>query len=111
MNPPLAPTDLQVFGDELALRWNDGAESYLKLEPLRRACPCATCAGETDAVGRVYKGEVHLDPARSFQLASYAIVGGYAFQPTWGDGHATGLYTFAMLRRLGGESTPGAAGA
>ncbi|MEO7318458.1 MAG: gamma-butyrobetaine hydroxylase-like domain-containing protein, partial [Chthoniobacteraceae bacterium] len=25
----------------------------------------------------------------------------YALQPTWGDGHGTGLYSFAFLRRLG----------
>lgn len=104
MPPPLAPTDLQVFGDELAIRWNDGAESFLPLEPLRRACPCATCSGEPDALGNIYKGVVNYDPARSFQMTSYAFIGGYAFQPTWGDGHGTGLYPFPLLRALGAEA-------
>jgi DUF971 family protein len=27
-------------------------------------------------------------------------VGGYAWQPTWGDGHRTGLYSWNYLRKL-----------
>jgi len=27
-------------------------------------------------------------------------VGGYAIQPVWADGHATGLYAFDYLRRV-----------
>jgi DUF971 family protein len=27
-------------------------------------------------------------------------VGDYALQLTWGDGHATGIYTFVFLREL-----------
>ena len=99
----LLPEDIQLAGGELAIRWNDGRESYIGLERLRRACPCAGCCGEPDIDGRVDKPHVSYDPARSFQLRSYGIVGGYAFQPTWGDGHATGLYTFDLLRRLGGS--------
>jgi DUF971 family protein len=38
-------------------------------------------------------------------LRGWQIVGGYALQPSWGDGHGTGLYTFALLRRLGGPLT------
>lgn len=98
----LTPLDIQVIGDELALRWNDGVESYLKLETLRRACPCATCSGEPDALGHVDVPEVTYDPARSFDLVSYGFIGGYALQPVWGDGHSTGLYTFPLLRAVGG---------
>jgi DUF971 family protein len=28
-------------------------------------------------------------------------VGGYAIQPVWGDGHATGIYSFDYLKRVG----------
>jgi DUF971 family protein len=27
-------------------------------------------------------------------------VGGYAIQPVWADGHATGIYSFEHLRRV-----------
>jgi hypothetical protein len=33
----LAPTNIQAIGPELAIAWNDGEESYLGLENLRRA--------------------------------------------------------------------------
>ena len=96
----IVPDDIQMAGDDLAIHWTDGVESYLPLPMLRRACPCAGCCGEPDALGHIDKPSVSYDPARSFRLGSYAIVGGYAFQPVWGDGHATGLYSFDLLRRL-----------
>ena len=33
------PENIQQIGDELALRWDDGTESFIKLETLRRRCP------------------------------------------------------------------------
>lgn len=95
----LAPINLQAVGDELAVAWNDQTESFLKLEPLRRACPCAGCGGEPDVLGNVVRPLVSYAPA-SFLLRSYQFVGGYAWQPTWQDGHSTGLYSFSYLRRL-----------
>lgn len=99
----LEPTSIQQIGDELAIAWNDGAETYLRLATLRRACPCAVCGGEPDVLGNIARPEVTYTPA-SFELRGYHIVGGYALQPTWGDGHGTGLYTFPFLRRLGAAS-------
>jgi len=95
----LTPSNIQPIGDEIAIAWNDGMESFLKLESLRRACPCAGCGGEPDVLGHVVRPEVKYTPA-SFRLRRYQIVGGYALQPTWEDGHSTGLYSFAYLRRL-----------
>lgn len=96
----LVPENILLAGNDLAIKWNDGRESYLELEALRRACPCAGCQGEPDVIGHFDRPHVSYDPARSFRLQAYSIVGGYAFQPTWEDGHSTGLYTFALLRRL-----------
>lgn len=95
------PADIQVLGNQLAIRWRDGLETYVELETLRRACPCAGCKGEPDALGNVPQMHVHYDPKKSFTLTSYVMVGGYAFQPTWADGHQTGLYTFGLLKQLG----------
>lgn len=89
----------EVIGQELALVWSDGVESYLPLEKLRRACPCAACGGEPDVLGHVERPHVSYDP-HSFELRSFRFVGGYALQPTWNDGHDTGLYTFRQLRAL-----------
>jgi DUF971 family protein len=91
--------NMTVIGDELALRWTDGAESYVTLELLRRRCPCALCAGEKDILGNVYQGKVNLGPA-SFRLKRCTIVGGYGIQPEWMDGHGSGIYSFSYLRSL-----------
>jgi DUF971 family protein len=95
----LLPTNIQIIGRELAIAWNDGTESFFQLEFLRRACPCAGCGGEPDVLGRVIRPEVTHTPA-SYEIKSHQIVGGYAFQPAWKDGHASGLYTFDYLKRL-----------
>jgi len=29
-----------------------------------------------------------------------SIVGGYAVQPVWADGHGTGLYSFEYVKRV-----------
>jgi DUF971 family protein len=96
----LEPTNLQQIGDELAIVWNDGAETFLKLELLRRACPCAACGGEPDVLGNIARPLVAYNE-KSFQLAGFQVVGGYAIQPSWADGHNTGIYSFTYLRRLG----------
>jgi DUF971 family protein len=102
---PLEPTNIQQIGGELAIQWNDGSESYLNLEQLRRACPCAACGGEPDVLGNVLRPEVSYTDA-SFQLDSFVTVGGYALQPRWHDGHKTGIYSFQYLRRLSSGTTP-----
>jgi len=100
---------LQIIGDELAIAWSDGKESYFKLEHLRRACPCAACAGEPDGLIGMAKPEVHYND-KSFVLRSCERVGGYALQPYWDDGHQTGLFSYDYLRSLeqpnAGSDTP-----
>jgi DUF971 family protein len=96
----LEPGNIQQIGSELAIQWNDGKESYFQLEDLRRACPCAACGGEPDVLGNISRPNVVYGP-QSFDLVHFSIVGGYAVQPRWGDGHATGIYSFSYLRRLG----------
>jgi len=99
----LEPTNIQQIGDELAIAWNDGTESFLKVELLRRACPCAACGGEPDVLGHVVRPHVsHTD--KSFELVGFDLVGGYALQPRWADGHSTGIYSFTYLRRLAQHS-------
>ena len=99
----LEPINIQQVGDELAIAWNDGTESFLKLELLRRACPCAACGGEPDVLGNTLRPHPTYT-AKSFQLIGFDLIGGYALQPRWADGHSTGIYSFTYLRRLGQAS-------
>lgn len=88
-----------IIGDELAMSFRDGFEAYLKLPLLRRACPCAVCQGEPDVMGRVLRPLVEYG-SRAFELERFEIVGGYAIQPYWGDGHSAGIYSYPYLRKL-----------
>jgi DUF971 family protein len=99
----LEPTNVQQIGEELAIVWNDGTESFFKLETLRRACPCAACGGEPDVLGNVSRPHATYTE-KSFQLVAFDLVGGYALQPRWADGHSSGIYSFTYLRRLGQAS-------
>ncbi len=94
------PVDIQQIGEELAIKWDDGAESFVQLEKLRKHCPCAGCQGETDVMGQVHRGPARPFTPQSFQLVRLGRVGGYALQPAWADGHSTGLFAFDYLRRV-----------
>jgi DUF971 family protein len=96
----MRPIDIQHIGDEIAIKWDDATESFISLEKLRRACPCAECKGERDVMGNLYKGpEPTLIPS-SFQLRGLTMIGTYAVQPFWCDGHNSGIYPFDYLRGI-----------
>jgi DUF971 family protein len=95
----LGPKNIEQIGSELAIEWNDGSETFLPLRFLRTACPCAACGGEPDVMGDVVRPEVSYTD-RSFELKGWQMVGGYALQPTWGDGHNSGIYSYQYLRRI-----------
>jgi len=96
----MKPVDIQQIGEELAIKWDDGSETFVPLEKLRRYCPCAGCKGEIDVMGNLYKNpDRPLSPA-AFQLRGITRVGTYAIQPSWKDGHASGLYSFEYLRKV-----------
>ncbi len=99
----MRPLDLQHIGSELAIKWDDGTESFIALDKLRRACPCAGCKGEMDILGNVYKNPEKPYAMNAFDLVRLTTVGGYAIQPAWADGHNTGIYSFEYLRRVAAE--------
>jgi len=95
----LQPQKIALIQSVLVIVWQDGQESYLGLEDLRRACPCAVCQGEADLNRPHFKPQVHYS-ASSFELKEFSIVGGYALKLLWADGHATGIYSYQLLRDL-----------
>ncbi len=91
---------MQPIGQDLAIKWDDGAESFIPLDRLRRYCPCAGCRGETDIMGNLYRNPDEPLSPEAFRLLRIDRIGGYAIQPVWGDGHATGIYSYDYLKRL-----------
>jgi DUF971 family protein len=97
MNTPL---NIQAIGDEIAIAWSDGSESFLRHELLRRASPSASTQGEHDVFGNKYGGEGRADYA-GVCVVGWEWIGNYAIRFDCSDGHGTGLYTFDYLRKLG----------
>jgi DUF971 family protein len=100
----MRPIDIQQIGNELAVKWSDGEESFIPLEKLRRACPCAGCKGETDIMGNLYKNPEQKLLPTAYELVRFEGVGGYGIQPVWRDGHATGIFSFDYLKQVAGNN-------
>ena len=102
----MQPKDIQVIGEELAIKWEDGEESFLPLAKLRAWCPCAACKGEVDIMGNLSKGPNISLTAASAQLVKLDLVGGYAIQPKWADGHGSGIFSYDYLRKVADAPDP-----
>jgi DUF971 family protein len=83
-----APRGARVMHVQFA----DGHEAVYPHELLRGYCPCAQCQGHSGPVRFVAGGDQ--------SLSEIDEVGNYALRLTWGDGHASGIYSFSYLRRL-----------
>lgn len=87
---------------ELIITWSDNQTCHYPLDNLREACPCVECRGGHQNMGRQSDPDniLSLTPARSYKIESIELVGNYALQPFWEDGHYTGIYTWEYLKRL-----------
>jgi DUF971 family protein len=97
-DPRTSVAQVMVVGDEVAVVWGDGHESYFPGEALRKACTCASCKGEQHLFGRATLPVLRPLAAGAFHPASVRLVGNYGLQVTWGDGHDFGIYNLADLR-------------
>jgi DUF971 family protein len=98
---PPTPTKIKLAAgnNTLGIHWSDGHESAYPYRYLRSKCPCATCEEEApveeQAVGGLpILGQKPLHPERA------ELVGRYALQIYWSDGHSSGIYSFPYLRSL-----------
>jgi DUF971 family protein len=87
----------QLDGRTLGITWTDDLSSKFDVVDLRRKCPCATCIDEWTHE-QILKPESIPETTRPIKIES---VGQYALTIQFNDGHRTGIYTFAMLRKLG----------
>lgn len=98
------PTAVTLNKNEgyLEITWSDEKNCRYPLSELREACPCVECRGGHQFMGREFDPEniLVLKPKRSYAVQSLDLVGNYALQPSWDDGHHTGIYTWEYLRRL-----------
>lgn len=93
------PTALTVhqMSRMLEIAFDDGATFSLPFEYLRVYSPSAEVRGHGAGQEVLQLGK------REVGMAALEPVGNYAVQPTFTDGHNTGLYTFEYLHKLGSE--------
>jgi DUF971 family protein len=94
------PRNIAAIGNEIAISWEDGTESFVAMDRLRAHSPSAENIGERDLLGVQYGGTDRKD-FTGVSVTGWRIIGGYAVQFDFSDGHNTGLYPFDYLRTLG----------
>jgi DUF971 family protein len=93
----IEPTQIIEESDrELTIHWSDNSERKYIASDLRRACPCATCVNE-------WTGEKVLNDdsiPHDMTFSGISVVGRYALNFRFSDGHETGIYSFKYLSAL-----------
>ena len=97
-DPRITPVRIDAKRAEgtVSIEWADGHATSYDAPRLRWLCPCAYCRGEAGM-----PGWLDTNPTLTgdqVRLVDVALVGTYAIQPTWGDGHSTGFHTYHLLR-------------
>ena len=97
-SPSTVPTGIHAdrAAGTLTIDWADGHRTTYEATALRWLCPCAYCRGEAGMPGWL-DTKPTLTPDQT-RLVDAQLVGSYALCPSWGDGHHTGYYPFALLR-------------
>ena len=80
---------------QLELVFSDGAQFRIPLELLR------VCSPSAEVMGHGPGQEVLQTGKRDVTLVDLQPVGNYAIQPSFSDGHNSGIYTWAYLYELG----------
>ena len=95
--PAIEPREIKHADDfTVNIVWADDKRCSYHAADLRRACPCAQCVNEWTGE-RVLKAE---SISETIEIRDLSIVGRYALNFRWSDGHETGIYSFRYLREL-----------
>lgn len=96
----IRPLNIAAIGNEIAIAWSDGTESFIPMEKLRAASPSAENTGEHDLLGNKYGG-TDQEHFPGVTVKRWNMIGGYAVQFDFSDGHCTGIYPYDFLKSLG----------
>lgn len=85
---------------DLSIVWQDGKTISIPLKYLRDECPCAGCKGETILFKTYRPPKPTIFSEEMYKIINIDVVGDYAIQITWKDGHNTGIYSWEYLITL-----------
>ena len=91
------PTEITLHSESrvLEIAFSDGRTFRLPYEFLRVNSPSAEVRGHGPGQEQLQVGK------RDVTIVSAETVGHYGFQPTFSDGHSTGIYSWDLLYELG----------
>ena len=97
MNTERIPTEIKLHQKSrvLEITFTDGRSFRLPYEFLRVYSPSAEVRGHGPGQEVLQVGK------RAVEIRAVEPVGSYAVQPTFSDGHATGIYSWDYLYELG----------
>ena len=96
----IQPTQIIEESDsEISIKWSDETETRYIAPQLRRSCPCASCVDEWTGQ-KTLKSESIPD---DLTLGNITIVGRYALNFHFSDGHDTGIFSFEYLKKLNSD--------
>lgn len=99
----MSPKSVKLAGpnQKLLIEWSDGHQSQYAYQYLRDRCPCATCGGKQAGTETSSSSNpLPLIAKKPLRPDRAELVGRYALQIFWNDGHSAGIYTFDYLRSL-----------
>jgi len=89
---------IEESDSEITIEWSNGVETRYSAPQLRRSCPCASCVNEWTGE-KMLRDESVPD---ELKFGHISIVGRYALNFHFSDGHDTGIFSFEFLRKLSG---------
>lgn len=102
MDQKCTPVSIDIGNSEqiVTIEWEDGHKSVLPLFGLRKNCPCVTCRGGHEMMGRYEPTLFLVEPTRLYKIVSAEPVGNHALKIKWDDGHNAGMYKWELLRHM-----------
>lgn len=94
--PVSVPKQIDMTGEGVQIAWDNGQTCTYPYRYLRLQCACAACVEEMTGRPILNVAQVPSD----IIAADHLIVGKYAVQFLWTDGHDSGIYPYQMLLRL-----------
>ncbi len=97
----MTPTAIELHktSRQLELRYANGKQIWLDAEYLRVYSPSAEVRGHHPSQAVLQSGK------RNTAIQSISMVGNYALQINFDDGHNSGIYSWEYLEKLGDEHT------
>jgi len=101
------PTQIEPYSPtELFVAWNNGEKFAIPYADIRYWCPCAGCVDENTGQRTIQRQSVHPE----IRPTNVQLIGRYAVQITWSDGHDTGMFhydrIFELSHKVGKKLSP-----